>query len=131
MALFIADAAFAAARWTHAGGAGAIDAWLPGFAFWHFLAGLFCLAAAGGVVSVLLYGVLQRTPGAIRARMLAANNVVNAAFMVAAALALMGLHGLGLASSAIFAVLAVLALAVALAAFRAPFAAPRAAAIMR
>lgn len=49
--------------------------------------------------------------------MLAANNIVNAAFMVAASVALMAMHALGLAAPAIFAALAALALAVALAAF--------------
>lgn len=117
MALFIAEAAFAAARWAHDRAGGDPRALASPFDLWHLLAVLFCLAAAGGVVSVLLYGVLQRTPGRIRARMLAANNIVNAAFMVAASVALMAIHALGLAAPAIFAALAALALAVALAAF--------------
>ena len=117
MALFIAEAAFAAARWAHDRAGGDPRALASPFDLWHLLAVLFCLAAAGGVVSVLLYGVLQRTPGTIRARMLAANNIVNAAFMVAASVALMAMHALGLAAPAIFAALAALALAVALAAF--------------
>ena len=118
MAPASADAAFAAARLGHDGAGHDMRALLLRFDLWHLLAALFCLAAAGGVVSVLLYGVLQRMPGAVRARMLAANNVVNAAFMVAAALVLMGMHALGLAAPAIFATLAALALAVALVAFR-------------
>lgn len=117
MALFIAEAAFAAARWAHDRAGGDPRTLASPFDLWHLLAVLFCLAAAGGVVSVLLYGVLQRTPGTIRARMLAANNIVNAAFMVAASVALMAMHALGLAAPAIFTALAALALAVALAAF--------------
>lgn len=56
-------------------------------AAWRVLADLAVLALAGGIYSVPLYAVLQ-TSGApeTRARMIAANNVMNAVFMVGATL---------------------------------------------
>ena len=55
---------------------------------WRVLADLFGLAAAGGVFSVPLYGILQTASGdGARARAVAANNIVNAVFIVGAALA--------------------------------------------
>ena len=54
---------------------------------WRILADLMIIAIAGGVFSVPLYGVLQTaTDPASRARAIAANNIVNAGFQVAAVL---------------------------------------------
>ena len=67
----------------------------------RMLADLFCLAACGGVFSVPLYAIIQdRSSPSDRSRMIAANNVVNAAFMVggsaaAAALAWSGVDAPG------------------------------------
>ncbi|WP_426166840.1 MFS transporter [Sandarakinorhabdus sp. DWP1-3-1] len=56
---------------------------------WRVLADLLVLAIAGGIFSVPLYGVLQTaTRPAGRARAIAANNIVNAGFQVAAVLAI-------------------------------------------
>ncbi len=56
---------------------------------WRVLADLMVLAIAGGIFSVPLYGVLQTaTHPAGRARAIAANNIVNAGFQVAAVLAI-------------------------------------------
>lgn len=64
------------------------------------LAALACLlgaAACGGVFSVPLYAILQdRAEPALRARMIAANNVLNAAFMVVGAGVIAGLAALGM-----------------------------------
>jgi len=64
------------------------------------LAALACLlgaAACGGVFSVPLYAIIQeRAEPAQRARMVAANNVLNAAFMVVGAGAIAGLAALGM-----------------------------------
>ncbi len=55
---------------------------------WRILADLLGLAAAGGVFSVPLYAILQTASGeGARARAVAANNIVNAVFIVGAALA--------------------------------------------
>ncbi|WP_419816365.1 MFS transporter [Glacieibacterium sp.] len=54
---------------------------------WRVLADLFGLAVAGGVFSVPLYAILQTaSEQGSRSRAVAANNIVNSAFMVAAAL---------------------------------------------
>jgi acyl-[acyl-carrier-protein]-phospholipid O-acyltransferase/long-chain-fatty-acid--[acyl-carrier-protein] ligase len=80
MDLYFAQAGFA-------GNAGDVAAFLARPAAWRILADLGILAVAGGVFSVPLYGILQ-TGGepAERARAIAANNIVNAGFQVAAVL---------------------------------------------
>ena len=66
------------------------------------LADLFALAVFGGIYSVPLYAILQeQAPPAQRARMIAANNIVNAAFMVAGAVFSAVLAALGVAPPAI------------------------------
>lgn len=81
--LYFAESAFAVAP--------AID--VAGFlarpAGWRVMADLVVLAVAGGIFSVPLYGVLQTaTPAGSRASAIAANNIVNAAFQIAAVLAI-------------------------------------------
>jgi len=57
---------------------------------------LFALAAAGGVFAVPLYAFLQaRSPAAERGRMVAANNILNALFLVVSAGLVAGLLALG------------------------------------
>ena len=69
------------------GGAGDIAAFLSDPRGWRVLADLLVLAIAGGVFSVPLYGVLQTaTDPASRSRAIAANNIVNAGFQIAAVL---------------------------------------------
>ena len=80
----------------HVQAAGGVAALLHSFAGWRMLADLLLLAASGGVYSVPLYAVIQeRSERARLSRMIAANNVVNAAAMVcaAAATALLALAG--------------------------------------
>ena len=63
---------------------------------WRYAIDLFGLSLAGGVFAVPLYAILQR--GACpsqRARVIAANNIVNAAMMVAASIGAAGLIGAG------------------------------------
>jgi len=63
---------------------------------WRVLADLFLMAVSGGIYIVPLYAIMQhRSPYEHRARVIAANNVVNAIFMVGAAvltLLLLALH---------------------------------------
>ena len=70
-----------------AGQAGDIATFLSDARGWRVLADLFVLAVAGGMFSVPLYGILQTAtdPGS-RSRAIAANNIVNAGFQVAAVL---------------------------------------------
>ncbi len=119
MALLTADFAAALSRLGARGGMRGGGHLLASFAGGRVFADLVLLAAMGGVVSVLLYAVLQGTPAAIRAQMIAANNIMNAVFMLAAAVALMALDASSAALPTVFALLALLALAVAGGAFRA------------
>jgi acyl-[acyl-carrier-protein]-phospholipid O-acyltransferase/long-chain-fatty-acid--[acyl-carrier-protein] ligase len=70
---------------------------------WRILADLFGIAASGGVFVVPLYALLQAaTVREHRARVIAANNVINAAAMVASSAATMALLAGGLSIPGIF-----------------------------
>lgn len=72
----------------HAGQVESLGLFLAKAESWRVLADLFLLALAGGVYVVPLYALLQSaSQERERARMVAANNIVNAAFMVFSALA--------------------------------------------
>jgi acyl-[acyl-carrier-protein]-phospholipid O-acyltransferase/long-chain-fatty-acid--[acyl-carrier-protein] ligase len=76
---------------------------------------LFLLAACGGVFSVPLYAIIQdRAAPSERSRMIAANNIMNALFMVAGAAAAATLAALGLSAPAVLHIAAVANLAVAI-----------------
>jgi acyl-[acyl-carrier-protein]-phospholipid O-acyltransferase/long-chain-fatty-acid--[acyl-carrier-protein] ligase len=67
-----------------------IAGFLSSFAGWRILADLILIATCGGIFIVPLYTLLQaRTQPSHRSRIIAANNIWNALFMVAAALATM------------------------------------------
>ena len=111
ISLFCWDFARAAA------GAGVLpDAWamLESLAGWRMLADLALLAACGGVFSVPLYAIIQDSaaPGE-RSRMIAANNVMNALFMVAGAGAAAGLAAAGFSAPSVLKIAASANLAVA------------------
>jgi acyl-[acyl-carrier-protein]-phospholipid O-acyltransferase/long-chain-fatty-acid--[acyl-carrier-protein] ligase len=83
---------------------------------WRMLADLVLLAACGGLFSVPLYAIIQeRAAPDQRARMIAANNVLNAAFMVAGSAVAAGLAEWGMGSPAIMRWLALANLPVAVA----------------
>lgn len=64
---------------------------------WRLLADLTLLAACGGIFSVPLYAIIQEAaPPDSRSRMVAANNIMNALFMVIGAAAAAGLAAAGL-----------------------------------
>ena len=64
---------------------------------WHVLLDLFGLSLAAGVYSVPLYALIQqRSPATHRARIIAANNILNALFMVSSAILAGGLLAVGL-----------------------------------
>jgi 1-acyl-sn-glycerol-3-phosphate acyltransferase len=76
---------------------------------WRILADLFLLAMFGGFYSVPLYALIQsRCESTHRARIIAANNILNAFFMILSALMAMGLSALGVSIPGIFAVTALL-----------------------
>lgn len=63
---------------------------------WRILVDLSLLAVAGGLYSVPLYALIQeRSQPSHRARIIAANNILNALFMVASSLLALGLGALG------------------------------------
>jgi len=82
MAAASIDLVFAVGN-AHGGAPVGAAAFLRDAGHWRILGDLFVLAVAGGVFSVPLYAILQ-TMGApaARARTIAANNIVNAAFQV-------------------------------------------------
>ena len=82
---------------------------------WRILADLVLLGSFGGFFIVPLYALVQqRSPVAQRARIIAANNILNAMFMVGGALAAAGMLDAGLSIPALFAVAALCNAAVAL-----------------
>jgi acyl-[acyl-carrier-protein]-phospholipid O-acyltransferase / long-chain-fatty-acid--[acyl-carrier-protein] ligase len=80
---------------------------------WRMLADLFLLAACGGLYSVPLYAIVQEwSPAAHRARMIAANNVANAAWMAIGAGAAAALAALGVGAPWVLLIAAAVNLAV-------------------
>jgi acyl-[acyl-carrier-protein]-phospholipid O-acyltransferase/long-chain-fatty-acid--[acyl-carrier-protein] ligase len=113
MALFGLDFAWSATPIPGQGGAG-IAAFLAAAGSWRLLADLFATAVFAGVYVVPLYTLMQQDADpAHRARVIAANNVVNACFMTAAAVAAGLLLAAGLGVSGLLALVAATNLAVA------------------
>jgi len=102
ISLFCWDFASAATSAGAAGGFATAAAALGSFAGWRMLADLLLLAGCGGMFSVPLYAIIQdKAAPSERARMVAANNITNALFMVAGAAAAAGLAALGLRAPAV------------------------------
>ncbi len=78
-------------------------------AHWRVIADLAGLSLAAGVYSVPMYALIQlRSPPTHRARIIAANNILNALFMVVSALMTGALLAAGLGIPQVFGVLALL-----------------------
>ncbi|RKP49741.1 MFS transporter [Pararobbsia silviterrae] len=96
MSLFAADLYFASQQASHAGALLGIGAFLARGVHWRVLIDLLLLSVAGGIYSVPLYAMIQsRSAPTHRARMIAANNILNALFMIVSslmALALTAVH---------------------------------------
>jgi acyl-[acyl-carrier-protein]-phospholipid O-acyltransferase/long-chain-fatty-acid--[acyl-carrier-protein] ligase len=81
---------------------------------WRMLADLLLLAMCGGLYSVPLYAIVQEhSAPSRRARMIAANNIMNAAFMVAGAGVVAGFAAIGLSAPRVLEIAAVANFAVA------------------
>ena len=79
------------------------------FTGWRISFDILLIAICGGIYTVPLYAILQqRSDPAYRAQVIASNNVMNATFMVVAALAAMVLFKIGFSVSHIFLVVAIL-----------------------
>ena len=72
-------------------------------AHWRVMVDLLCMSLFTGLFSVPLYALIQqRSPAGFRARIIAANNILNAVFMVASALIAAALLGAGLTVPEVF-----------------------------
>ena len=81
---------------------------------WRVLADLFLLAVFGGLYSVPLYALIQsRSQPSHRARIIAANNILNSLFMIVSALMAMALTTAGVSIPGLFLVTALLNIVVA------------------
>ncbi len=93
------------------------------FSLWQFIASpgglrivfdLLCMALSGGIFIVPLYAIIQhRSAPEHRARVIAANNVINSLFMVASALLTLALLSAGFTIPGVFLIIALANLAVA------------------
>jgi acyl-[acyl-carrier-protein]-phospholipid O-acyltransferase / long-chain-fatty-acid--[acyl-carrier-protein] ligase len=114
IALFSIDLWLASPNAAPSGALAGLGAFLALTPHWRILADLFGIAAAGGFFIVPLYVLLQAaSPPDHRARAIAANNIVNAAAMVLAAVATMALLAAGLAVPALYLLIGIATLAVA------------------
>lgn len=92
MTLFAVDLYFASRGGTPGGALQSVGQFVAQPAHWRILADLFLLAMFGGFYSVPLYALIQsRSAPSHRARIIAANNILNALFMVVSALMAMTL----------------------------------------
>jgi hypothetical protein len=79
------------------------SAFVAHLAHWRVMADLLCMSLFTGLFSVPLYALIQqRSPAGFRARIIAANNILNAVFMVASALIAAALLGAGLTVPEVF-----------------------------
>ena len=86
---------------------GGLGSFLDRWQSWRLMVDLLAISMAGGVYTVPLYAIIQaRSDEGMRARMVAANNVLNALFMAAGAAAAALLLALGLPLTGLFVVLA-------------------------
>ena len=103
MSVFAIDLYFASHALPSAGHLLDVAQFLSRPAHWRILADLFLLAMFGGFYSVPLYALIQsRSQPTRRARIIAANNILNALFMVVSALMAIALTSLGVRIPGIF-----------------------------
>jgi acyl-[acyl-carrier-protein]-phospholipid O-acyltransferase/long-chain-fatty-acid--[acyl-carrier-protein] ligase len=82
---------------------------------WRIAADLLLIAVSGGVFVVPLYAILQtRSDESVRSRMIAANNIINAMFMVAGAIAATAMLAFAFTIPEIFLTVAVVTILVAI-----------------
>ncbi|HEX7932141.1 MAG TPA: MFS transporter [Paraburkholderia sp.] len=114
MSVFGIDLFFASHALPSAGHLLSVGEFLARAAHWRVLADLFLLAMFGGFYSVPLYALIQsRSQPSHRARIIAANNILNSLFMIVSSLMAVGLTAAGFSIPAIFLVTALLNILVA------------------
>jgi 1-acyl-sn-glycerol-3-phosphate acyltransferase len=93
----------------------AVGTFLASPAHWRVLFDLFALSLSAGLYSVPMYALIQlRAPASHRARIIAANNILNAVFMIASSLIVGALLAMGVTIPQVFGLTALANLAVAL-----------------
>ena len=104
-----------ASRALHATGLAGLDVFLSSSAHWRVAADLVLIGLFGGFYIVPLYALIQeRSAPSHRSRIIAANNILNALFMVVSAGLAIGLLAAGLSVPELFLVTALMNAAVAL-----------------
>ncbi len=112
MSLFAVDLYFAA-RGLPAGPEQGLGVFLAQPAHWRVVADLFLLALSVGVYSVPMYALIQlRSQPSHRARIIAANNILNALFMIVSSLGAGAMLGAGFSVPEVFLATALLNLLV-------------------
>jgi 1-acyl-sn-glycerol-3-phosphate acyltransferase len=114
MTLFAVDLWFSSSH-VHAEGMRTVREFLADSSSWYVMADLFLVALFGGLFSVPLYALIQTLAEPThRARIIAANNIMNALFIVVAAVISGSLLELGLTFPQLFLVVGLMNAAVAL-----------------
>ncbi|WP_297353301.1 MFS transporter [Paraburkholderia sp.] len=114
MSVFAIDLFFASHALPPAGHLLSVGEFLTMPANWRVLADLFLLAMFGGLYSVPLYALIQsRSRPSHRARIIAANNILNSLFMIVSALMAIALTSAGVSIPGLFLVTALLNIVVA------------------
>jgi len=92
-----------------------VSAFLANHAHWRVLFDLFALSLSAGLYSVPMYALIQlRAPASHRARIIAANNILNALFMIASSVIVGALLAAGFTIPQVFGLTALANLLVAL-----------------
>jgi 1-acyl-sn-glycerol-3-phosphate acyltransferase len=113
MTVFAVDLYFASRGLTPQGSLN-VSAFLADARHWRVMADLFLLAMFAGFYSVPLYALIQsRSEATHRARIIAANNILNALFMIVASVMAAGLLKAGLTLPQLFLVVGIMNAAVA------------------
>jgi 1-acyl-sn-glycerol-3-phosphate acyltransferase len=115
MSVFAIDLYFASHALPHIPHMLGVAAFMHVPAHWRVMADLFLLAMFSGFYSVPLYALIQdRSAPEYRARIIAANNILNSLFMILSALLACGLMKLGVSIPGLFLVTALLNIVVAI-----------------
>ncbi|MFM0321126.1 MFS transporter [Caballeronia glebae] len=114
ISVFAIDLFFASHRIAPAGHLLNVGEFLLALPHWRILADLFLLAMFGGFYSVPLYALIQaRSQPTHRARIIAANNILNSFFMIVSALMALALTSFGVGIPGLFLTTALLNVVVA------------------
>ncbi|MDR5750331.1 MULTISPECIES: MFS transporter [unclassified Caballeronia] len=114
ISVFAIDLFFASHRIAPAGHLLGVGEFLAIASHWRILADLFLLAMFGGFYSVPLYALIQsRSQPTHRARIIAANNILNSFFMIVSALLALALTSMGVGIPGLFLTTALLNIVVA------------------